>query len=303
MYDIIGDIHGHADKLIELLIALGYKKTGNHWSHTKRTLISIGDLVDRGPQQRNVIDILKPMADAGNAIVLMGNHEFNAVSWALQDNNGEYLRPHTDKNYSQHKAFLEEANIDADWYQETIAWFMTLPLLFETNEFRCVHAAWDSTNISFLKQNLNEDRALRSHQWKQANEASHPMYDAVEYCLKGPEISLPAGHFFFDGGGHKRTKMRLKWWSVDKGSTYRNTAISVPDPSVLPDITLPTDLLTIETTSKPTFFGHYWMTGVPKLLSDNVACLDWSVVKRDGVLAAYRYDGESTLSPDKLVWV
>ncbi|TVQ49888.1 MAG: diadenosine tetraphosphatase, partial [Saprospirales bacterium] len=36
--------------------------------------------------------------------------------------------------------------------------------------------------------------------------------------------------------------------------------------------------------------------------SDNCCCLDFSVAK-GGVLAAYRFDGERELSPEKLVWV
>lgn len=303
MYDIVGDIHGHADKLAQLLKVLGYTKSGNLWSHPERKLISIGDLVDRGPHQREVIDILKPMADAGHAVVLMGNHEFNAVSWALKDSNGNYLRAHSEKNYAQHQAFLEQADVNSEWYQETIEWFMSLPLLFETPNFRCVHAAWDSENINYLKRNLKDDCTLHINQWQDANDESHSLYNAIEFCLKGPEINLPEGHYFYDGGGHKRTKMRLKWWGINSDSTYRSCAISVPEPDVLPDLPLPSSLIKAEMNTKPTFFGHYWMAGQPKLLSDMVACLDWSVVKRNGVLAAYRFDGEDKLVQHKLVWV
>lgn len=45
------------------------------------------------------------------------------------------------------------------------------------------------------------------------------------------------------------------------------------------------------------------MTGRPELVSEKVACLDWSVVSSDGHLVAYRFDGEPNLSADKLVWV
>ena len=33
MFDLIGDIHGHADELERLLDALGYRKTGGVYGH------------------------------------------------------------------------------------------------------------------------------------------------------------------------------------------------------------------------------------------------------------------------------
>jgi len=42
------------------------------------------------------------------------------------------------------------------------------------------------------------------------------------------------------------------------------------------------------------FFGHYWMTGTPKLQTPTAACVDYSAAK-DGPLVAYRWDGEPTL--------
>lgn len=300
-FDIIGDIHGHADKLVQLLNKLDYKKVDGIWSHPNRTLVSIGDLVDRGPQQREVVDILKAMEQAGEAIVLMGNHEFNAVSWFLKDKAGNHLRPHTEKNYNQHCEFLEQADVNSSWYKDTIEWFMSLPLFFETEQFCCAHAAWDETNIAYFKTHLTPDFELLPEQWELANTKSHPLYEAIEYCLKGPEIDLPSGHSFKDGGGHTRSRMRLKWWDVNSSSTYRTTAVSVPNPSQLPDEPLPAQVLGNVRVSKPVFFGHYWMTGKPQLLSDKIACLDWSVVKDNGHLVAYRFDGESSLSESKLV--
>jgi hypothetical protein len=43
MTDIIGDIHGHADKLEALLIKLGYSKSGNGFSHPERKVLFVGD--------------------------------------------------------------------------------------------------------------------------------------------------------------------------------------------------------------------------------------------------------------------
>ena len=50
----------------------------------------------------------------------------------------------------------------------------------------------------------------------------------------------------------------------------------------------------------PVFFGHYWLNGNPTLLSDKVACVDYSVAK-GGKLVAYRWDGESVLSEQNFI--
>ena len=49
MYDLIGDIHGHADELEALLVRLGYSRVGDSYRHDSRQVIFIGDFIDRGP--------------------------------------------------------------------------------------------------------------------------------------------------------------------------------------------------------------------------------------------------------------
>ena len=51
MYDIIGDIHGHADTLIQLLQKLGYKKNKQGaFQHPTRKVFFVGDFIDRDPK-------------------------------------------------------------------------------------------------------------------------------------------------------------------------------------------------------------------------------------------------------------
>ena len=44
MTDFIGDIHGHADKLEQLLSKLGYEKKNGTYSHSESKMIFVGDL-------------------------------------------------------------------------------------------------------------------------------------------------------------------------------------------------------------------------------------------------------------------
>ena len=68
MYDLIGDIHGHADELVELLEALGYQKAQGVYRHPERKVIFLGDFIDRGPKIRQVLEIVRPMIEEGKAL-------------------------------------------------------------------------------------------------------------------------------------------------------------------------------------------------------------------------------------------
>ena len=305
MYDFVGDIHGYAENLKSSLKALGYNQQNGVWSHPTRKLFSVGDLVDKGPLQKEVVDIVKSMHEADSAQVIMGNHEFNAVAYYLKNESGEYLRPHTKSNRKQHLHFLKAAEADLKWYTSTIEWFMSLPLFVETDSFRCIHAAWDDAQVDYLKTVLNEDLSLPRHQWVNATTKGHLLYEAIEHCLKGPEIDLPEGISFIDKGDKKRTNMRLKWWSINEQSTYRNAAVTVPNVEQLPDIPLQNEHIQAagsSTSSKPTFFGHYWMdaTAAPHVLDATYACLDWACIANGKTMVTYRFDDEQTLDNAKL---
>lgn len=78
-FDIIGDIHGEADALERLLHKLDYKLIDGCWQHPSRQVIFLGDFIDRGPEQKRVIEIVMPMVKGGQALAVMGNHEFNST--------------------------------------------------------------------------------------------------------------------------------------------------------------------------------------------------------------------------------
>ena len=79
-YDVIGDVHGHADRLEALLQKMGYSHRAGAWRHPERTAIYVGDLIDRGPHQVRTLEMVRAMIDAGSARATMGNHEFNAIA-------------------------------------------------------------------------------------------------------------------------------------------------------------------------------------------------------------------------------
>jgi protein phosphatase len=76
-FDIIGDVHGCADELEELLERLGYRPdTAGPWRHpAARTVVFLGDLVDRGPRIVDTLHTVRRMVEAGTALCVAGNHE------------------------------------------------------------------------------------------------------------------------------------------------------------------------------------------------------------------------------------
>lgn len=77
-FDIIGDIHGCFDELVELLKQLGYAPgpTAGAWSHDRgRRLIFLGDLVDRGPKVPEVVRLVMDSVAAKTALCVPGNHD------------------------------------------------------------------------------------------------------------------------------------------------------------------------------------------------------------------------------------
>jgi Calcineurin-like phosphoesterase len=299
-YDIIGDIHGYADALRRLLIKLGYSEVDGAFRHETRKAIFVGDFVDRGPEQREVLQIARAMWEAETAYAILGNHEFNAIGWATPDGTGGFLRAHTEANLKQHGEFLRQFGDGSPDYQNAIRWFHALPVWLELPGLRVVHACWHEPSRVALRPYVDDRDCFTEEGIREALRRGSDAYAAAETLMKGPEQKLPPGMFFSDKDGRERSEVRIKWWDPD-ATTFRKAAIGVDDRlDELPELVLPVDFTYRDNT--PVLFGHYWMRGEPHLTSSTAACLDFSVAK-EGYLTAYQWSGESELLPDHLVHV
>lgn len=97
-FDIIGDVHGCAGELVELLRGLGYivnmdGEGPNRRIETARThdrrVVFVGDLVDRGPHSPDVLRIVLSMIESGIALAVPGNHDVRFLRWL----DGKTVRP------------------------------------------------------------------------------------------------------------------------------------------------------------------------------------------------------------------
>jgi hypothetical protein len=295
-YDIIGDIHGCSKTLEKLLLKLGYGPDSNGvHKHADRTVIFLGDFIDRGPHQREVIDIVRPMIESGAANSVMGNHEYNAIAYATPDEEiGGYLRAHSENNWKQHGAFIDAYAGYPAAYADVINWFKTLPLWLDLGDIRIIHACWDKDMVRKIGAPVLTDELLHAS----CNKGLW-QYDAIETILKGKEIPLPDGHVFHDKDENARHNIRVRWWD-QSASTYlqaymgpESARTQIPDDEIAGD-----HLIEYSHEEPPVFLGHYWMEGAPEPLAPNIACTDYSVAKPGGKLVAYRWVGERNLASD-----
>ena len=277
---------------------MGYRSEDGVYRYPDRKAIFLGDFIDRGPRQLDTVNIARRMVETGNALAVMGNHEFNALAWHKEDPEqpGEYLRPHTPSNHRQHQRFLEEVGAHSRIHDDIMAWFSSLPLYLDLPGLRVIHACWHPEYLDALQPHLDDDNRLDDGLLTTASRQHRMEYRAVETVLKGLEVPLPPGSSFHDKDGKKREHIRIRWW--DRSQTTYRTAALLPSATAqtLPDAPMPLTHGVGYDDAKPLFIGHYWMNGTLEPLTPTIACVDYSAGKGSGPLAAYRWSGESQLT-------
>ncbi|MGZ4815631.1 MAG: metallophosphoesterase [Terriglobales bacterium] len=117
-YVAIGDVHGDYDDFVAILQKTGLIDQARHWSGGETTLVQLGDLIDRGPKPRDVMDLvmaLEPDAKkaGGRVVSVLGNHEIMNVMGDLR-----YVTP---ENYATFADAKSEDRRRGAW-QEFTKW-------------------------------------------------------------------------------------------------------------------------------------------------------------------------------------
>lgn len=300
MYIIFPDIHGQYEKLEHQLRKTGFVLKNGAWQHPTHTALFLGDFIDRGTRNGDVLNTVRGMIDRGSAMAVMGNHELNALFYHTDAHNGDGLRVRDAKNTKQHAAFLAEFPLGAPETQAQLDFIKTLPLALDLPDTRAVHACWDQASLDVIKDALG-NWSLEHADFHACADLDTDLGKAIEQVTKGPELALPPGYGVHDKEGTRRTRIRAKWW--EHATTWDSIAMSVVNPSELPEgeATLAGFSL-YPTQATPVFFGHYWLTGTPAQQSHNALCLDYSA-GLEGPLLGYRHEGgpitmDNILYPD-----
>ena len=307
-FDIIGDIHGHAESLTRLLRTLGYRERAGVFFHPdeERHVLFVGDFIDRGPDIVLTLEIVRRMIDHGTARAVLGNHEYNALCFhhSHADSSDRWLRPRSDKNIRQHLETLYQFRHNQTRLHEHLEWFVGLPLFLDLGVIRVVHAAWHQDSIRLVTELTGGENRMDERFLLASADRRRPEYDAVEAILKGVEVELPQGATYLDKDGHERHRTRGAWWMDWSGRTYGEIHFPVnniggADAADIPIPAAEARRFSGYRDAVPVFFGHYWLTGAsPRVQAYNACCVDYSVA-RGGALAAYTWSGERELSAER----
>ncbi|PYE40829.1 metallophosphoesterase [Psychrobacter fozii] len=298
--DVIGDIHGYADKLVGLLLQLGYVHNGECFiPPAGHRALFIGDLIDRGSQQVATLEIVFAMLDADVADAVMGNHEYNALAFATPnpDSPTQYLRSHNEVHTRQHEAFLAELPFSSQSHQYWLQRLYEIPLWIETDYACFVHACWDVDSMAVLKPLLTDTNCLTPYGLITTAKEDTTQFDALERVLKGVETPLPDGLVMVDKEGTERSRVRVRWWLDELESRTLHEISRAPSSAMaqIPKDAMAENIDFALKTHKPVFVGHYWLTGMPEPLSNQVACTDYSAAVDSGYLTCYQLDTEQPL--------
>jgi len=143
---VIGDVHGHMAPLYSLLENLK-KETENF---DNRWLVFIGDLIDRGPNPREAVElVINLIKNRGRTTCIMGNHEFvllSALGLMGEEMKRQYAVPYVEE-YSPEPTFIsygvEPDDLSAlkkNIPEEHVGFLMSLPWCVEADGHLIVHA-------------------------------------------------------------------------------------------------------------------------------------------------------------------
>lgn len=153
---VVGDIHGCYDELMELLAKVNFG--------TDDRVVSVGDLVTKGPKNREVFELF--MTDARFTAVI-GNHDL-----ALRRKwNGEKIKLKTAQ-----KATHKELKLNKELY---VGFLNKMPFTIDLNTHLVVHAGL-RPNVEMYSQTTEDMTLLRTLGKDRESHDGTPWYDVYD---------------------------------------------------------------------------------------------------------------------------
>jgi hypothetical protein len=164
----LGDVHGGFDRLVRLLQVGGLVRAdkrapgGYAWTGGRRTLVSVGDLIDKGPQSLEVLDLMiglqrQAPAAGGDVIVTLGNHE------------AEFLARPGKKKALEFERELAERGIDfhdvAEGRNDYGQFMLNLPLAASVNSWFFAHGG-STSGLSRVQLADRFRKVVDAGRWK-----------------------------------------------------------------------------------------------------------------------------------------
>lgn len=249
--DIVGDVHGQFEALQNLIHYLGYTPEGRH--PQGRKLVFVGDLVDRGPDSPAVVSWFAQAHSAGNALMVLGNHEINLIAHEPKDGSGWFFNNRAERDSANYAPWQRQPE---NGKAALLRLLGDQPLILQRNDLRIVHAAWlpqaaerlkeaDNQDIGTLMQDWDDEMhcCIRHAPWfdeylaeqrKHAHQledptspppmlpatAAHDIYRSNKHPIRALTCGVEkiATEPFF-AGGRWRFSIRNPWWQDYRGNT------------------------------------------------------------------------------------
>lgn len=204
---IIGDVHGCYDTLMKLLDKLPNWETEG--------LCFVGDLIDRGPKSRQVVEFVK----AGGYSCVTGNHELMMRDWinsGCNYNHMLWLGNGGNQALDSYKETSDDeylkGDVDFELLKEHAEWMSSLPIYLEFKELKKDdrHLVVSHSHISNVWKWRDSDEVPRQFHFEQEVTWGRPTK------LKDThEIFNVIGHTPVDGA-----KVKSFYANVDSGCFY-----------------------------------------------------------------------------------
>ncbi|MEL6346715.1 MAG: metallophosphoesterase family protein [Myxococcota bacterium] len=195
---IIGDIHGCFLELQDLIAAAEITDEDE--------IISVGDMVDRGPMDREVVDFFR---NTPNARAIKGNHELKHINWRAGK-----VRPSFSQRVCRH-LFGDEA------WNEAVDWFEQLPDFIDLPEALIVHGFFEpGVPIGEQRQKIVCGTLTGEKRMRPYGEPWYAAYDG--------DKPLVVGHLLYNGADPQIVEGRF--YGLDTGCCHgeRLTGLLLP---------------------------------------------------------------------------
>ncbi|MEM7066685.1 MAG: AAA family ATPase [Cyanobacteria bacterium P01_B01_bin.77] len=253
--DVIGDVHGLADTLQTMLQKLGYDEALNH--PDGRQLCFLGDLVDRGPQSLEVLDLVMQAVDSGHYCI-RGNHD-NNLARGLR---GDTIKSKSTRG-TLHKMLQRDHN-----YQDKIRDFIqSLPSFYRYRDYVLCHG-----DIEWFDPVLQPDRERVYGRCR-----FHETHDTDGIFRQTSDLTVVRGHIPLTSQGDRT-------YSLETGAGFGGplAAMRLPEQE---HVEVPCDF---DYSQRPPSFAQQMEPLVSKKLVKRV---------NDGSLTLFKYSSKAFFSP------
>ncbi|MGG4143103.1 metallophosphoesterase family protein [Paenibacillus algorifonticola] len=209
---VISDIHGCYREFIELLEKVDYRSVRDR-------LILLGDYVSRGPESKEVVDLVMHLVQEQGAIALQGNHDHRFVRVVenrasekeiitfFEKGGSETLQSYCKTTKSNGLDHLKEVrDVIMGELSSHMDFLKNLPCYYEDNDYIYVHAGLNPLVSQLSEQNVHDLLYIKEEFYRNktrmekvvvfGHTVTKDIHGSCEIWLGGDKIGIDGGCSF-----------------------------------------------------------------------------------------------------------